>query len=104
MAKVLGVSWEPLKGGFGQWTYRQEGQKRYELANDIVILDETYNAGLESMIAALKIISRDTPGKRHIAVVRYDEGVGRSLARVSQTSRRDGTEIKSGCFIYFGRF
>ena len=42
--------------------------KKYNLDNDIVILDETYNAGLESMIAALNLLV-ETPGKRHIAVL-----------------------------------
>lgn len=42
--------------------------RRYELKDDIVILDETYNAGLESMIAALNLLA-ETPGKRHIAVL-----------------------------------
>lgn len=42
--------------------------QRYELPNDILILDETYNAGLESMIAALKLLM-ETPGRRHIAVL-----------------------------------
>jgi UDP-N-acetylmuramoyl-tripeptide--D-alanyl-D-alanine ligase len=57
----------PLKTGLS--VQLPEGRaKRYEFANDIVILDETYNAGLESMIAALKLL-RQTPGKRHIAVL-----------------------------------
>ncbi len=42
--------------------------QRYELAGDIVILDETYNAGLESMIASLQLLAQ-TPGKRRIAVL-----------------------------------
>ncbi len=47
--------------------------KRYELTtdgvpNDIVLLDETYNAGLESMLASLKLLSQ-TPGSRRIAVL-----------------------------------
>ena len=42
--------------------------QRYELAGDIVILDETYNAGLESMIAALQLLAQ-TPGNRRIAVL-----------------------------------
>ena len=42
--------------------------RRYDLPNDIVVLDETYNAGLESMLAAIQML-KETPGKRHIAVL-----------------------------------
>ncbi len=47
--------------------------KRYELTtdgvpNDIVILDETYNAGLESMLASLTLLSQTT-GTRRLAVL-----------------------------------
>ena len=42
--------------------------RRYDLANNIVVLDETYNAGLESMLAALQML-KETSGKRHIAVL-----------------------------------
>ncbi|NEQ95606.1 MAG: UDP-N-acetylmuramoyl-tripeptide--D-alanyl-D-alanine ligase [Cyanothece sp. SIO2G6] len=38
------------------------------LAHDVVILDETYNAGFESMVAALQLL-KSTPGQRHIAVL-----------------------------------
>lgn len=38
------------------------------LPNDIVLLDETYNAGAESMAAALKLLAQ-TPGTRRIAVL-----------------------------------
>ncbi|MBD1822818.1 UDP-N-acetylmuramoyl-tripeptide--D-alanyl-D-alanine ligase [Cyanobacteria bacterium FACHB-DQ100] len=42
--------------------------KRYELPNDVVILDESYNAGLESMLASLKLLAQ-TEGDRRIAVL-----------------------------------
>ncbi len=42
--------------------------KRYTLEPDIVLLDETYNAGLESMLAALQILA-EIPGARRIAVL-----------------------------------
>ncbi|MGB5596022.1 MAG: UDP-N-acetylmuramoyl-tripeptide--D-alanyl-D-alanine ligase, partial [Crocosphaera sp.] len=42
--------------------------QQYSLPNDILLLDETYNAGLESMKAALQLL-KDTPGKRHLAVL-----------------------------------
>ncbi|MGF1493041.1 MAG: UDP-N-acetylmuramoyl-tripeptide--D-alanyl-D-alanine ligase [Microcoleaceae cyanobacterium] len=42
--------------------------KKYQLPGDILILDETYNAGLESMIAALKLL-KQTSAQRFIAVL-----------------------------------
>ncbi len=44
--------------------------RRYSLPQqpEILILDETYNAGLESMLAALHLLA-ETPGQRHIAVL-----------------------------------
>ena len=42
--------------------------RRYELSNDVVILDESYNAGLESMLASLKLLAQ-TEGDRKIAVL-----------------------------------
>jgi len=67
VAKVLQINWTPLKEGLSVQLPSGRSQ-RYELPNDIVILDETYNAGLESMIAALHLLAQ-TPGKRHIAVL-----------------------------------
>lgn len=42
--------------------------QRYELPNNVVILDESYNAGLESMLASLKLLAQ-TEGDRRIAVL-----------------------------------
>jgi UDP-N-acetylmuramoyl-tripeptide--D-alanyl-D-alanine ligase len=46
----------------------QGRSRRYDLPDDVVILDETYNAGLESMLAAVQML-KATPGTRHIAVL-----------------------------------
>jgi UDP-N-acetylmuramoyl-tripeptide--D-alanyl-D-alanine ligase len=46
----------------------QGRSRRYDLADDVVVLDETYNAGLESMLAAIQML-KETPGTRHIAVL-----------------------------------
>ncbi|MGB7275990.1 MAG: UDP-N-acetylmuramoyl-tripeptide--D-alanyl-D-alanine ligase [Geitlerinemataceae cyanobacterium] len=67
VAKVLKIDWSILADGLS--VILPDGRaKRYELDNDIIILDETYNAGLESMLAALKLLAQ-TPGKRRIAVL-----------------------------------
>ncbi|MEM8613687.1 MAG: Mur ligase family protein, partial [Cyanobacteria bacterium P01_H01_bin.105] len=65
--------------------------KRHELDNDIILLDETYNAGAESMAAALRLL-KDQPGKRHIAVLGTMKELGhksvelhRALGKVVQS-------------------
>jgi UDP-N-acetylmuramoyl-tripeptide--D-alanyl-D-alanine ligase len=67
VAQVLNLSWAPFTQGL---TVDLPGgrAKRYSLPNDIMLLDETYNAGLESMLASLKLLGQ-TPGKRRIAVL-----------------------------------
>lgn len=67
VAKVLQIDWTPLTAGLSI-SLPGGRSRRYELPNDIVVLDETYNAGLESMVAALHLLA-ETPGKRHIAVL-----------------------------------
>ena len=67
VAVALDLDRSPLQAGLA--VSLPDGRaKRYQLANDIEILDETYNAGLESMLASLKMLDR-TPGARHIAVL-----------------------------------
>lgn len=67
VAQVLQIDWQPLTEGLA--VNLPEGRsKRYQLPNDIVVLDETYNAGLESMTAALHLLM-ETPGNRHVAVL-----------------------------------
>jgi UDP-N-acetylmuramoyl-tripeptide--D-alanyl-D-alanine ligase len=67
IAKVLGVDWQPLTQGLTV-TLPGGRSRRYNLPNDLIVLDETYNAGLESMLAALHLL-KETPGKRHIAIL-----------------------------------
>lgn len=67
VAKLLDVDWEPLSKGLAV-ELPSGRSRRYDLPDDMVILDETYNAGLESMLAALHLLAQ-TPGKRHIAVL-----------------------------------
>ena len=67
IAQVLKIDFAPLIAGL-QVQLPQGRSRRYELPNDVVVLDETYNAGLESMLAAVQTL-KATPGTRHIAVL-----------------------------------
>jgi UDP-N-acetylmuramoyl-tripeptide--D-alanyl-D-alanine ligase len=90
VAKLLQVTWNPLTDGL-QVTLPDGRAKRYELPNDIVLLDETYNAGLESMLAALHLLAQ-TPGKRRIAVLGTMKELGKRSPefhqRVGETARQ----------------
>jgi len=67
VTKLLGLDWSRLAQGL---TVKLPGGRaqRYPLAQDILLLDETYNAGPESMAAALHLLAQ-TPGQRRIAVL-----------------------------------
>ena len=67
VAKALGLDWRGLEQGLTV-TLPTGRSGRYELPDDILILDETYNAGLESMKAALELLA-ETPGTRRFAVL-----------------------------------
>ena len=67
VAKTLELDFAPLAAGL-EIELPQGRSRRYNLADDVVVLDETYNAGLESMLAAVQML-KETPGKRHIAVL-----------------------------------
>ena len=65
--KALDLDWQQLSQGFSVSMPAGRSQ-RHQLPNDIVFLDETYNAGAEAMIAALALLA-DQPGTRHMAVL-----------------------------------
>ena len=89
VAKVLAIDFTPLVKGFSLNLPRGRS-RRYQLPNNVVILDETYNAGLESMVAALQLL-KETPGKRHIAVLGTMKELGE---RSPQFHRQVGETLK----------
>lgn len=67
VVKVLNLDWAPLQQGLT--VALPQGRARREvLPGNVVILDETYNAGLESMLAALQLLA-ETTGQRRIAIL-----------------------------------
>ncbi|MEM9904569.1 MAG: UDP-N-acetylmuramoyl-tripeptide--D-alanyl-D-alanine ligase [Cyanobacteria bacterium P01_D01_bin.44] len=65
--KALNLDWQFLKDGLTVEMPAGRAQRK-QLPNDITLLDETYNAGYESMVAALRLLA-EQPGQRHIAVL-----------------------------------
>jgi UDP-N-acetylmuramoyl-tripeptide--D-alanyl-D-alanine ligase len=73
--------------------------EQIRLPQDIVLLDESYNAGLESMTAALKLLA-NTPGTRRIAVLgpmkelgEYAEALHREVGSLAETLGIDALYI-----------
>ena len=89
VAKVLGIDWDALTGDLSLDLPTGRAQ-RYELSNGITILDESYNAGPESMVAALELLAQ-TPAKRRIAVLGTMKELG---ARSQALHRQVGERIQ----------
>ena len=89
VAQVLGIDMTTLiKGITVELPKGRSGY--YQLPNDIVILDETYNAGLESTIASIELL-KQTSGKRHIVVLGTMKELGE---RSSQLHYQVGEKVK----------
>lgn len=65
--QALKLDWKKLAQGFTVSMPAGRAQI-HQLPNDIVLLDETYNAGAEAMVSALQLLA-DQPGTRRIAVL-----------------------------------
>ncbi|MEG3982067.1 UDP-N-acetylmuramoyl-tripeptide--D-alanyl-D-alanine ligase [Microcoleus sp. T3B2] len=102
VGKVLGIDWEVLKQGLS--VQLPDGRaRRYDLPQDIVILDETYNAGLESMLAALRLLA-DTPGKRRIAVLGTMKELGERAIEFHRQVGRAARDLHLDALFVFADF
>ncbi len=66
VARALGIDWAELTAL--ELTLPDGRSQRHDLSNGVALLDETYNAGAESMAAAIQLLAQ-TPGQRKIAVL-----------------------------------
>ena len=65
--QALNLDWRKLTAGFS--VDMPAGRSKFhKLPNDIVLLDETYNAGAEAMIAAIQLLAEQS-GQRRIALL-----------------------------------
>lgn len=102
VGKVLDINWEVLKQGLS--VELPDGRaRRYELPNDIVILDETYNAGLESMLAGLRLLA-DTPGKRRIAVLGTMKELGEKSIEFHRQVGKAARDLNLDALFIFADF
>jgi UDP-N-acetylmuramoyl-tripeptide--D-alanyl-D-alanine ligase len=96
VAKALDIDWASLtqRLALGLALDLPKGRsRRLDLPNDVVILDETYNAGLESMTASLHLLA-ETPGQRRIAVLGTMKELGDRSAEFHHQIGRLVAELK----------
>lgn len=68
VVKALGLDWQVLDRDLGSLTLPEGRAQVHHLAGDVMILDETYNASPEAVIAALDLLA-DTPATRRWAIL-----------------------------------
>jgi len=74
VAHAFKLPWRDLSGKQIKLDMPEGRSKRYILPNDIILLDETYNAGPESMKAAIQLLSSmPTHGRRAAVLGRMGE-------------------------------
>ncbi len=89
--KALNLDWQQTTQGIGKLDLPFGRAQLYQLPQDVMILDETYNASPEGMLAALRQLS-DMPAKRHWAVL----GTMKELGEMStQLHRQVGESIST---------
>jgi UDP-N-acetylmuramoyl-tripeptide--D-alanyl-D-alanine ligase len=89
---ALGLDWRTLRTGLTV-ALPSGRAARITLPQDVIVLDETYNAGVESMKAALQLL-KETPGQRHIAVLGTMKELGAHTAALHEAVGQVVAELK----------
>lgn len=90
--QVLNLGWEQLRQGLDLAMPKGRSQQ-IQLENDIILFDETYNAGVESMLAALDLL-KSVPGDRHIAVLGTMKELGEFATELHEKVGAKVAELK----------
>lgn len=97
VARELGVPLRTLRAL--QVTLPPGRARRLQLGGGITVLDETYNAGLESTLAALQLLARH-PAKRRLAVLGTMKELGdHSVALHRQVGEAVAAEALDGLYL-----
>lgn len=92
VAQAVGIDWTTL--GDEVPVTLPEGRSRcHSLPQDVMVLDETYNAGVESMTAALRLLA-DTPGQRRIAILGTMKELGERSPALHQQVGQVAQQLK----------
>ncbi|MEE3717809.1 UDP-N-acetylmuramoyl-tripeptide--D-alanyl-D-alanine ligase [Tumidithrix elongata RA019] len=86
--KALGLDWQPTMQGIGALDLPFGRAQIHHLTDDVIILDETYNASPEATIAALRLLA-DTPARRRWAIL----GAMKELGEMSEKLHRQVGEV-----------
>jgi UDP-N-acetylmuramoyl-tripeptide--D-alanyl-D-alanine ligase len=81
--RALNLDWKQTIQGIGKLDLPFGRAQLYQLPKDVLILDETYNASPEGMLAALRQLA-DMPAKRHWAVLGTMKELGNMSAQLHQ--------------------
>ncbi|PPS45273.1 UDP-N-acetylmuramoyl-tripeptide--D-alanyl-D-alanine ligase [Chroococcidiopsis sp. TS-821] len=99
VAQVLQIDWSCLTKGLVVDMPSGRSQ-RYELPNDVIILDESYNAAPEAMKAALHLLA-ETPGRRRIAVLGAMKELGERSRQLHQEVGNLVAQLKIDLLMVF---
>ena len=91
--KALNLDWHKTTQGIDKLDLPFGRAQLYELPQDVVILDETYNASPEGMLAALRQLA-DMPAKRHWAVLGTMKELGEMSTHLHQQVGKELGNLK----------
>ncbi len=98
VVQALGLDWQQIPEDLGELDLPAGRAQVHDLANDVVILDETYNASPEAVMAALHLLSQTTD-KRRIAILGTMKELGEMSNQLHQQVGAVAAQLGINCLI-----